>query len=89
MPRPAGSVQELRRETPERCDQCQHPFGPHKVFILGETVMDGGVFVCNVSGCPCTATWGIRGTEKPKLPDEETLQRLRAHAQGEHHWDEP
>jgi hypothetical protein len=78
----------MSTESGERlCEQCGHPFDPHGVFALGETAAAGGVVLCNVPGCDCCATWSLGPFPPPTMPDPDTLERLRAHAQKPGEWD--
>lgn len=45
---------------PENCEQCGHPFDPHRLVAsnTGDPI-DGGHIECPVDGCTCYSTWSI------------------------------
>lgn len=54
----------------EICPRCTHEFNPHIVVLLYDDVQDGGIIICQNSGCECLVTWAAEGRQPPKTTEE-------------------
>jgi len=42
----------------ELCDQCGHPWDPHRICGYGDPPVEGWI-ECPVEGCKCHSTWSL------------------------------
>lgn len=68
--------------TPETCEQCGHPFGPHAVVATSGNPIDGGIMLCPVPDCRCFSTWdtnapGAKKKEDVFVPAPAEIEALR------------
>lgn len=71
----------MAKNSDEPCETCEHQWGPHVLIATMVTPEHGGLIFCNVPGCKCQTTWSIDDEPLPYIPDDETVEELRALAQ--------
>lgn len=73
--------EDIERSLDQDCTICGHDFNPHVLIATMNTPELGGLVFCQELGCRCESTWSYEGELMPYIPDDETIEYLRALAQ--------